>query len=336
MEDRFPFPHDPVGWFCVGALSDLAPGALRSLTIFGRPVVLFRGASGAPGLVDAFCPHMGAHMGQGGVVAGEHLRCPFHHFDFDTSGVCVATPYDGGAPPPGARARAWPLQEKRGLLFAWHHPEGGQPLWALPAVPGEGWTAPALRRFDVRSHPQEISENSVDVGHFGPVHKYRGFTVVKPLEVDGPVLRTTYAFLRSGLELGIKGEVRFEIRIEVHGLGISTVDLSADRTALRARQYVLPTPSAPGRTDLRIGMQTKRPDKWSAVSPPLGLLPAGLAERIFSEVAIRLYAREVAQDLAIWENKVYQHPPMLARGDGPVGRYRAWCRQFYPALEGVR
>lgn len=56
--------------------------------------------------MDAYCPHLGAHLGIGGTVEGETLRCPFHAFRFDTGGVCVATGY-GTKPPPTARARVW-------------------------------------------------------------------------------------------------------------------------------------------------------------------------------------------------------------------------------------
>ena len=29
------------------------------------------------------------------------------------------------------------------------------------------------------------------------------------------------------------------------------------------------------------------------------------------------------------------HPPQLAQGDGPVGVYRRWCKQFYPSLQSA-
>ena len=38
------------------------------------------------GVVHAFCPHMGAHLGMGGVVVGNSLRCPFHGWSFNASG----------------------------------------------------------------------------------------------------------------------------------------------------------------------------------------------------------------------------------------------------------
>ena len=337
MSPRFPFPDDPIGWFCIGAARALRPGELRTVTLFGRELVWFRTQAGRHGLFDAFCPHMGGHFGHGGRVCGEQLRCPFHAFLFDPDGACATTPY-GQEAPRAAQARSWPLHEHAGLVFAWHHPAGEAPTWTLPELPEAGWTDLALHRFDLASHPQEISENSVDTGHFAAVHHYAGLEVVSPLEVDGPALRTTYAFQRAGSIFGLSGTVRFEIAIQVLGLGCSIVDVHTDRLPLHSRQYVLPVSTHPGRCTLHIGMRLERPPRWRDLSPGLFLLPDAIAEPLVGAAMIRLYAHEVAQDLHIWENKAYLHPPALARGDGPVGRYRAWCRQFYPPAspEGAR
>lgn len=335
MTARFPFPQDPVGWYCLGRATALPPGQLRQVWLGGHDLVLFRTAGGRPGLVEATCPHMGAHFAHGGRVQGEELRCPFHDFGFDTDGGCVSTPYDQGTPR-AARARSWPLAERDGLLFAWHHPDGLPPAWQLPEHECKGWLPLRMHRWELASHPQEISENSVDTGHFGAVHGYRDLQVLEPLRVDGPVLRTRYAFKRSALHFGLPGTLDFDIRIAVHGLGCSIVHTHVPRLDLRSRQYVLPTPGQAGRTTLRIAITTRRPERWSRMHPGLAVLPRPLVDRLVGLATIRIYAHEVAQDHHIWEHKAYLHPPALARGDGPVGRYRVWCRQFYPHADRTR
>jgi phenylpropionate dioxygenase-like ring-hydroxylating dioxygenase large terminal subunit len=35
---------------------------------FGRELVLYRSASGEVSVVDAYCPHLGAHLGPGGPI----------------------------------------------------------------------------------------------------------------------------------------------------------------------------------------------------------------------------------------------------------------------------
>ena len=37
----------------------------------------------------------------------------------------------------------------------------------------------------------------------------------------------------------------------------------------------------------------------------------------------------VIADLPIWDNKIHQKRPILCDGDGPIGIFRTWCKQFY-------
>ncbi|MBA17767.1 MAG: Rieske (2Fe-2S) protein, partial [Sphingomonas sp.] len=67
----------PFGWFGVGYSNELAVGEVRPVHYFGRELVLFRNENGEAGLLDAYCPHLGAHLGHGGKVEGDSIRCPF-------------------------------------------------------------------------------------------------------------------------------------------------------------------------------------------------------------------------------------------------------------------
>lgn len=55
---------------------------------------MFRTPEGKVHIMDAYCPHLGANMGLGGVVRGDCLECPFHGWQFDgNSGKCTSVPY---------------------------------------------------------------------------------------------------------------------------------------------------------------------------------------------------------------------------------------------------
>ncbi len=123
---RFPFPRYPTGWFQVAWSSDVACGQAIPIEAFGQQLVLFRAKSGTLALMHAFCPHMGAHLGHGGVVDGETIVCPFHAWKFDTSGDCVHIPYATRIPQ-RAKVPCWSIQEKNDVVLAWHDLEGGRP-----------------------------------------------------------------------------------------------------------------------------------------------------------------------------------------------------------------
>ena len=77
---------------------------------------LYRGEDGDAHVLDAHCPHLGAHLAVGGKVEGECLRCPFHGWLFEgDDGRCVEIPYgEGERIPAKARARAYPIVERNG------------------------------------------------------------------------------------------------------------------------------------------------------------------------------------------------------------------------------
>ena len=106
---------------------------------------LYRTRSGKPALHDAFCPHLGAHLGHEGRVIGETIRCPFHGWQFNAEdGKCSSIPYCDEIPE-RARIRTWHVDEKNGEVYVWFHPENTGPQWALPDLPELGdpnWTSP--------------------------------------------------------------------------------------------------------------------------------------------------------------------------------------------------
>ena len=55
-------------------------------------------------------------------------------------------------------------------------------------------------------------------------------------------------------------------------------------------------------------------------------LDRGVGKAFIAEVS-----RQLEQDIPVWENKVFVHPPMLCEGDGPIPLFRKWLRQFFPA-----
>src|SRR5574341_380396 len=318
-----PFPK---GWYALGPSSELPRGGVLARRFMGQDIVLFRTQSGAPAAVDAYCPHMGAHFAYGGDVQGETIRCPFHSFRFDTGGMCVATGY-GTKPPPKARLRSWPLCERSGALLVYYDAEGGAPQWNLPELDMSGWNAPIWKTWRLSSHPQETCENSVDIGHLAVVHGYDSVEKLADLRTEGPILQTHYAMTRPAGPL----TVRSEFIIRIFGMGYSLVEVSIPRYGLQSRLFVMPQPTDPGQMILYTAVVVRKVTEPQRINPLLWVVPRPLLNAIVSRTIASGFAHDIAQDFAIWENKIYVHPAILAEGDGPIGKFRHWARQFYPA-----
>ncbi len=80
-----------------------------------------------------------------------------------------AVPYAPKVPPKAA-ARTWHLREQNGVILCWYCPRGEPPAWEIAPLEEEGWMPNRTIRWEIRSHPQEIGENTVDITHLGPVH----------------------------------------------------------------------------------------------------------------------------------------------------------------------
>jgi nitrite reductase/ring-hydroxylating ferredoxin subunit len=316
---KFRFPGIPLGWYTVATSDEVRAGQILPVKYFGEELILYRTESGEARLTDAYCPHMGAHLGSG-KVQGENLRCAFHGFEFGGDGRCVRTGY-GKAVPRKAKLGTWPIREHNGYVFAWYHPEGKQPEWEVPVLPGpaEGWTNFSTRAMEINSHPQETSENSVDIGHFVEVHGFGGAWTEGDLEVEGHLLKGAY-----GIQYPLGRKIRFIVKfnVEVHGLGYSLVRVHIERFGIEINLLVLSSPVDHENIILRTASSVKH------VGPrPVAHLIRGAATWGLN--------REVGQDAPIWEAKRYVEKPILAEGDGPIAEYRRYCKQFYRQKQTV-
>lgn len=319
----------PNSWYAVGFSSELKPGVVWARTLAEHELVVFRTRSGQPCAMDAYCPHLGAHMGIGGAVEGETIRCPFHAFRFDTAGACVATSY-GSKPPPTARARVWPLREVNGIVFVYYDSQGLPPTWEPPALDCEAWTTPIFEIFDIHDHPQETVENGVDIGHFAVVHGYSAVDLRQDLSINGPQFHVSYSARRPMPYLRTFGAmVEFDFELNIYGLGFSLVTVTVPRFGVTSRLFILARPTVNERIDLALALSLRRIDNAASVHPLARLLPRRLLNGVIARTIHQGLIHDAKQDFVIWEHKRYIQPPALAEGDGPIGKYRTWARQFY-------
>jgi nitrite reductase/ring-hydroxylating ferredoxin subunit len=327
-------PPFPKGWYSIAFSDELAPGDVSTRRLAGRELVVFRTRAGALSAVDPICPHLGAHMGHGGTVEGETLRCPFHGFRFGRDGACVGTEY--GSRPPRVRATTYPIVENHGVVLVWFDPAGGAPTFEVPPVDMGDFMPLSKAIYRFRGHPQDTTENSVDIGHLTVVHGYERPRMIGELREDGPSLHATYEFFRPVglLGKGLGGFVA-EFDAHVHGLGYSFVEARIPALGVEFRSFVLATPVGEMDLELRIAGAIRRLERSRLQGPlkPLSMsrLAARAIEPLMHERSFRIFQSDVEQDFEIWRHKSFVPLPALAIGDGPVMRYRRWAEQFYEA-----
>ncbi len=308
-------PPMPWGWFVVGLSHELQPGEVRPLRYFERELVMFRTESGKAVVMDAHCPHLGADLGFGGTVEGESIRCPFHGWRFGDEGQCVEVP-ECDRIPPKARAKAWHSREQNGVIMAWYHPDGRDPTFEVGKLEDDGWTAPKTVVWRVRTHPQEVCENTVDTAHMRPVHSTEPSRVRGGPNLDGPKMSVDLAFVASGEIVGMEGDNDVELDIMMFGLGVIQVTSRILNAGLLARYRVCCTPVDSQTIDI-YGLSGVRYGDDRAFTDEV------------SNLFFEAFTKDFIKDFPIWENKLYRGRPALSGADGPIGLYRRWARQFY-------
>ena len=82
LNHGYQIPKFSIGWYAIALACEVKSGTTLKRTFGGKDVVIFRTESGKVAILDAYCRHMGAHLGHGGKVKGENIECPFHGFCF--------------------------------------------------------------------------------------------------------------------------------------------------------------------------------------------------------------------------------------------------------------
>ena len=129
---QFPKPY-PNGWYRVCSSTELPVGRVMSISCCGREMVAFRGEDGKVGVLHAFCPHLGTHLGHGGSVSGNHLVCPYHSWEFTADGTNKCIPYCGKDMTGSKRvnAQAYEVRERLDIVFVWYHAGDKAPEYEL-------------------------------------------------------------------------------------------------------------------------------------------------------------------------------------------------------------
>lgn len=155
-------------WHPVAMITDVkdAPVGVRLLA---QDLVLWRDAAGqAQAFVDR-CPHRGAKFSLGRVNEG-NLECPYHGWQFSSTGQCVKVPAVPGFTPPAQHCvKSFGVQEAYGLI--WVQLEAADvPLPVFEAEADERLRKVNCGPYDVQASAARTVENFLDMSHFGFVH----------------------------------------------------------------------------------------------------------------------------------------------------------------------
>jgi 3-ketosteroid 9alpha-monooxygenase subunit A len=320
-----PLSMKPTGWFQVAWSDEIGTGDVHKMKYFDQEMVAWRAQSGQPTVMNAYCEHLGAHLGYGGKVVGEVLQCPFHGWQWNQQGRNVCIPYQD-RPNRGRRIRTYPVVERNESVYIWHDVQGREPYFDAPDVfAGFGDESTAadyypqqrLYREGLEMHPQYVLENGVDFAHFKYVHNTPIVPVFTRHDFDEPVSFVDFTITFEGDDGQTIEDVNSGVQAINGGLGIA---VTKSWGMVDNRTISAITPVDEFTSDVRFMVYIGR-------KPAKDPARAELRAQEFGREVIRQFE----QDVHIWQHQRYSDPPALApdeyRGFTAI---RQWAKQFYP------
>ena len=316
------------GWHVLGLASAYRDGKPHELEIFGTKLVVFAGADGRITILDGYCPHMGASLGQGTVI-GENVSCPFHGWQWGPDGRCAKIPFASRIPP-RAKIKAWPVMEASGQLFVYHDPENNPPPpeIAIPAI--EPYDAGECTPWNwetlvIPTNCRELIDNVSDNTHFYYVHGWlpKRFKNV----FDGHTASQIALYeTRKDRALGADGEASNDDGFMMDSVGTyygpayMINQQWAEYKGHKIDCWLINAhyPITPNSFMLHCGVTARK----------VPGLPDDVALAVANEYAVA-FRDSFFQDVHIWQHKTRIDNPILTQHDGPIYQLRRWYEQFY-------
>lgn len=336
-------PMNPTGWFQVAWSDEVRVGQVHRMRYFGRDLVAWRGHSGRVTVMDAYCEHLGAHLGYGGTVVEDRIRCPFHGWEWNDQGRNHCIPYED-RPNLGRRINTMPVVERNESIYVWHDVERRPPHFDVPDVftgfasdgandeahngASEGASDGAdayyplcehARLLDtgLELHPQYVLENGVDFAHFKYVHQVPIVPKFTRQEFEDPIAYVDFTITFDERDAG--GSIEdIDSGVEALNCGVGLA-VTKSWGMIDNRTVLATTPVDDSTCDVRFSVWIGRREG---------------DDRDHSESAdkhARGVIEQVEADLVIWSHQKYASPAALSRGEYPgFTALRTWAQQFYP------
>lgn len=301
------------GWYVACFSDEVGVGEVKPLRYFDRELAVWRGEDGQVRMLDAYCRHLGAHLGYGGKVVGNLLECPFHAWRYEGDGSVKEIPYARNIPPQVKKPcdHQWAVVEKNKAIYFWYHPFGEPPQWGVEdyaEATDPDWTDYEHFEWNVWGSLQNMAENGVDAAHFQFIHGTADFPDYE-LTSNGPQ-RT--GVVNAPMDTPW-GRVDGQIAYGVMGPGQSYTRFSGICDTLLVSAV---TPVSKDQIHVRFAFTQRRADKDGERAP--------IAKGI-----IKNLCRQLDQDKVVWDRQRYMPDPIICDGDGPIASFRQYYAQFY-------
>jgi 3-ketosteroid 9alpha-monooxygenase subunit A len=322
-------------WIFIGFADQLKNAVAKPVYFMDRDLVLWKSQSGIISLQDAFCPHMGAHLGHG-KIRGELLECIFHKRTFNGEGKCQGF---------GKNNKSYPISITHNMIFAWFGDT--PPTWEMPDFlsgfpeqPDTKWKILRSKKINYDFHPKELLDNTVDAIHFKTFHDQ--CISYKPIEIlDSPPHQFVSKLIFLGNPQLEKLKKEFILDLVTESFGPCTLTVSSTirvfNRVFLLKFIFLCTPVKGKNTDYTLATAVLAEHKTKRS------FGRKIFDYLYNNFAFHMQVKEfVKESEQIWKHKTFLPRPDFFPKETAMEAYRQWYSQFYvdnekhPALQNIK
>lgn len=302
------------GWYLAGFDSELL-GEITPVSIGSTALVCTRSNCGELRTFSAVCPHRGAHLGHGGVLASDGIICPFHQHLIGFEATSLVHWHLTEFATIGMAGSVFvQLSSSADCGFESDLREIGMTEFLTPGFKMEVMAPAAL-----------VIENGFDQEHFRPVHN---------AVPESFVTETTLAGA-----LTLRGALGLPAKIKTFGVELPETYAAGRGDATTAMPFLL-TAYSPGLSILRVSGDvpytlvigaTPSGDRSSILRVILGLSREIYGSPPNEKVVASLMKHSragIELDNDIWRFLSLNAPATLTEADSHVQAFRGFCEKF--------
>lgn len=195
----------PNQWYAICTSQELNSKKPHRFIRFNQSLVVWRNEENSVVAMQDQCCHRGMALSKGTIV-NNCIKCPYHGFEFDSTGQCQLIPAQGKdrSIPSNFRVAAYITREAHGFIWMWW----GDPQENYPELPWfeelDGCVSHTSPPVTLACHYTLIIENLLDITHLPIAHEHSFGSVISPI-ID--ILENTEW---DGTRLKIRSSVRFK------------------------------------------------------------------------------------------------------------------------------
>lgn len=339
--DITPFPNT---WYFMGLMSDYKQGQVYSKKFCGREIILTKVSDKKVTVFDAYCPHLGAHLGRTinnkkkqKLNEFNEIRCAYHGFRYNEDGEFVGCDHGDVKQKPVLNSYEVDIKHNQ-MIMVYFHKDNIKPDWKMPDIYDDTQKFSKIicpKTLESTIHPLDSVENAIDRLHFRVLHRMNTVEPVTKPEIihDGKVFKlVTEMGDIDYLPDWMPGKkITATIEKYSYGVGLAMAHIYFDKLpGFSMRHAVAITPIDENISTFNFIFCAQHYDKLSNIMARC-FIPKKYIDKLYDQLVWVLSAPENVvntEDIDVWTHKIIVDKPIMNSNDGPIHAYRKFTKQF--------